>query len=114
MIVQYENLEEVVRPNLKNGVGNINIKEYIHKDNMTNCRLVCEQAIPIGGSIGRHTHIRETEYYIITKGKGKVIEKTGEYAVSPGDLVMTGHREMHSIENTGNEPLIMIAMIVTH
>ena len=63
MIIQYENLDEVVRPNLKNGEGDIRIKEYVHKDNMTNCRLVCEQTIPKGGSIGKHTHIHETEYY---------------------------------------------------
>ena len=114
MIVKYEDTQEVIRANLKRGIGNISIREYVHKDKMTNCRLVCEQTIPIGGSIGKHTHIHETEFYIITKGKGMVIDRSGSHSVGPGDLIMTGHKEMHSINNSGNEELVMIAIIITH
>jgi mannose-6-phosphate isomerase-like protein (cupin superfamily) len=103
-----------IRTNLKAGVGDIHITEFIDREEMINCRLLCEQVVPVGGSIGQHIHKYETEFYLIRKGFGKVIEQDGSHEVGPGDVVITGHGEMHSIENIGAEDLVMTAIIVTH
>lgn len=114
MIRTKDDFTESVRSNLKGGIGDIKISEFVHKSEMTNCRLLCEQRIPVGGSIGKHIHENETEFYIIKKGSAKVYEDSGCYSVGEGDVVITGHNEMHSIENTSNNELIIIAIIVTH
>ena len=114
MIYRESDFTVSVRSNLKAGRGDVTVTEYVPKENMTNCRLICEQVIPVGGSIGKHIHKNETEFYLIREGSGLVIEKEGEYSVKPGDVVVTGHGEMHSIENTGQTNLIMTAIIVTH
>lgn len=114
MILREQDFKSYIRPNLKAGKGDIQIKEYVDKDAMTNCRLMCEQVVPVGGSIGKHIHKNETEFYLIRSGNGLVIEKPGEYKVGPGDVIVTGHGEMHSIENTGDEDLVITAIIITH
>ena len=115
MIKKRGDLANTVRPKLKGGVGEVKITEYVNtQDAMVNCRLLCEQEIPVGGSIGKHMHLNETEYYLIRSGRGLVIENHGEYAVGPGDIVVTGHMETHGIVNTGDIPLTMTAIIVTH
>ncbi len=103
-----------IRENLKGGEGGVKITEYTPRDMIVNCRLLCEQSIPVGGSIGLHTHIKETEVYIITQGKGRVVEKNGECEVSAGDVVITTDGESHSIYNVGDTKLKMTAIIVTH
>ena len=102
-----------VRSNLKGGDGEITVTEYFPAAKMINCRLLCEQLIPVGGSIGLHTHIKETEFYIITQGKGRVVEDDGEAEVVVGDVVVTTDGESHSIYNIGEEDLKMTAIIVT-
>lgn len=114
MIVTSSDFNVHVRSNLKGGDGDVTVTEYVPADDMVNCRLLCEQLIPVGGSIGLHTHIKETEFYIITQGKGRVVEDNGEVEVSTGDVVVTTDGESHSIYNIGDDDLKMTAIIVTH
>ncbi|MEZ5840582.1 MAG: cupin domain-containing protein [Hyphomicrobiales bacterium] len=114
MIYTQSDFKSYARPNLKGGGGEVLITEFVPKEAMTNCRLICEQVVPTGASIGRHVHLNETEFYLIHKGTGIVIEADGEKPVGPGDVVVTGHGEMHSVVNTGDDDLVMTAIIVTH
>lgn len=114
MILTKDNYNVQVRSNLKGGEGDVTVTEYVPGNDMVNCRLLCEQLIPVGGSIGLHTHIKETEFYIITQGKGRVVEAEGETDVSEGDVVVTSDGESHSIANIGDNDLKMTAIIVTH
>jgi mannose-6-phosphate isomerase-like protein (cupin superfamily) len=114
MLITKDNCAISFRENLKGGLGNTKITEYVAKGDLPNCRLLCEQEIPVGGSIGRHMHINETEVYIITAGQGRLVEESGEYEVSAGDVVVTGHQQAHSIQNLGAIPLAMTAIILTH
>lgn len=114
MILTSSNYNVHVRSNLKGGDGDVKVTEYMPGEDMVNCRLLCEQLIPVGGSIGLHTHIKETEFYIITQGKGRVVEENGESEVSEGDVVVTTDGESHSIFNIGDTDLKMTAIIVTH
>jgi hypothetical protein len=107
MLITKDNCAISFRENLKGGLGNTKITEYVAKGDLPNCRLLCEQEIPVGGSIGRHMHI-------ITAGQGRLVEESGEYEVSAGDVVVTGHQQAHSIQNLGAIPLAMTAIILTH
>ena len=76
--------------------------------------MLSQMTIPVGGSIGEHTHINESEYYIITEGTGMAVDNGVEKAVEKGDLVVTAHGESHKLVNTGDIPMKVIAIIITY
>ena len=75
-------------------------------------RLFSLFTLKTGCSIGEHEHINETEYYYILSGKGMVKEKDGVKEVTPGDVVITGNGESHSIANESPEDLVFVAVII--
>ncbi len=101
------------RKNMRGGSGTIGIVHLADKEQIHHGRLLAEITIPPGGSIGEHEHKDETEYYIILEGEGFVNEGEGEISVSAGDVVITGNGAVHSIRNSGECPIRMIALIIT-
>lgn len=115
MIKKYKDRVLVIKENLKEGKGKVEIKHFLEKkDFKTNIRHCSETIIPTGSSIGMHTHINEEEIYIINKGKGLLIDKNGRSIVEKGDIVLTKDGESHGIQNIGTEDLNITAIIVTH
>lgn len=114
MVVKRKMMSTEIRQNLKGGVGDISFVYMADKSQMKNCRLMSEMTVPVGASIGKHTHLNETEFYILIDGKGQAIDNGSEYIVEAGDLIMTSHGESHELHNIGNIPLRIIAIIVTY
>ncbi|MBC6315779.1 cupin domain-containing protein [Listeria grandensis] len=114
MIVKESGSKEQVRENLKDGEGKVKFFNFLHPEDMTNCRLMSKMVLQPKTSIGEHTHIDETEYYYILSGTGMVIDNGEKRRVSTGDLVVTKNGEAHSVVNDGTEPLEIFAMIVTN
>jgi len=112
MIRHKQDMQLEVRKEMRGGTGEVSLLEIVSKDEMRHCRLFSEITIPPGGSIGPHVHEGETEYYFIISGTGMVGEADGDKAVSPGDVVITGSGAGHSIANTGDEPLVFLAVII--
>jgi len=114
MVRSKKEMNTELREHMRGGEGIVSITHLVEKEQLHNCRLMSSIEIPIGASIGQHTHENETEYYIIMEGEGKVLEADGEKTVGSGDVVVTGHGESHSIRNAGSTPLFMVAIIITH
>jgi mannose-6-phosphate isomerase-like protein (cupin superfamily) len=114
MVIERVTMPTVIHSNVKNGQGDISFINLVDKNIMTNCRLMTEMSIPVNGYIGEHTHINETEYYIIQEGSALVLDNGQERAAKSGDVIITGHNESHSIQNKGDIPLKIIAIIITH
>ena len=66
----------------------------------------------MGCSIGDHPHVDETEFYYIIKGQGLFNDNGTPKAVTVGDICATGYGEVHGLENTGDEDLEIMALIV--
>lgn len=66
-----------------------------------------------GCSIGSHPHEGETEIFVFQSGCGMVEDNGEEKPVGPGDVVLTGGGATHAVANTGDEPLVFTAVIVT-
>lgn len=113
MVIKKAIMSTEVRSNLKGGEKEISFINHI-REKMINCRLLAEMTIPIGGSIGEHTHINETEYYIIQNGEAIVLDNGNMHTAKTGDVIVTSHNESHSILNNGDSPLKITAIIVTH
>ncbi|MFW5712261.1 MAG: cupin domain-containing protein [Spirochaetota bacterium] len=112
MINKRDSIKTELKDKMRGGEGTIAITHLVDKDKIKNGRLMARIDLPVGASIGQHTHVGETEYYLIQEGEGEVREADGAKAVGPGDVVITGDHESHSIKNTGHTPLIMIAIII--
>lgn len=112
MINKRDTMKTELKEKMRGGEGTITITHLVDKDEIKNGRLMARIDLPVGASIGQHTHEGETEYYLIQEGVGEVQEADGVKSVGPGDVVITGDQESHSIKNTGNTPLIMIAIII--
>jgi len=75
-------------------------------------RLMAEITINPGCSIGYHKHEGETEIFYFTAGEGVADDNGQLIKVSAGDVLITGNAG-HAVENTGDIPLVMTAVIVT-
>lgn len=113
MIVKKDNRVKAVRPNLKEGKGDINIFDLTTKESIPkNLRLCSEFKLKPGESIGSHAHLNETEIYYVISGEGSVLDGGEFKKLYPGDTAITDGENPHSIVNDGNEELRFIGIIV--
>jgi len=75
-------------------------------------RLYNDMIFPPKSSIGYHVHKGESETYFILSGKGLYNDNGTEVEVGPGDVTYCAPGEGHGLENTGDEDIHMIALIV--
>jgi len=61
--------------------------------------------IPPTGKSDLHMHERTDEFWIVTRGHGKVIVNGGEVDIEPGSIAYAPARSAHQIINTGKETL---------
>lgn len=104
-----------VRKNMRGGPGEVEIRHYLNKDEFgARCRLCAELVLSPGSGIGEHQHVDEDEVFIIQRGRGVVTDGGKEAEVVAGDSILTGKGASHSIKNTGNEDLVVTAIIMQY
>lgn len=113
MIIERKDMKVEKRPHMRGGSGECTVTMLGGDSSQKHCRLMSEIVIPAGASIGEHEHSGETEYYVILEGHGIVCDDGVNKKVKPGDVVVTNNGAKHSIATTGDQPLRMIAVIVT-
>lgn len=106
-------MKHETRSHMRGGDGEIHMTHIVDEQELSHGRLLAHVTLPPGSSIGEHPHEHETEYYIILKGSGIVCDNGEDQPVKAGDTVVTPHGSTHSLRNTGNEALEMIALIMT-
>ena len=113
MIKKSTEMKENLLEHMRGGDGTVIRKDILGTDDMAkHSRLFSLFTLRKGCSIGEHEHTKETEYYYILSGKGKVKEKDGIKEVLPGDVVITGDGQTHSIANECDEDLVFVAVII--
>jgi mannose-6-phosphate isomerase-like protein (cupin superfamily) len=99
--------------NMRDGKGIVTVKHILNPDEMLGKgRLFAVNTIPAGASIGLHPHEGDIEAYYIVQGSGIYYNNDEKYEVKAGDLTVVDDHNCHGIENTGNEPLVSIALIL--
>jgi mannose-6-phosphate isomerase-like protein (cupin superfamily) len=114
MLIQKEEMQSETKKKMRDGEGEIHLLHLVKKEDMKNARLLSKITIPSGASIGEHEHLNETEYFIILKGTGIVVDDGVEKDIKEGDVIVTGNGAKHSVKNTGKTDLEMIAVIITY
>ena len=110
-MVRKERLE--VKEHLRGGDGEVKFYHVLGEEELNgHGRLYARLVLTPGSSIGWHQHVDETEPYYIIKGEGDFTDNDGTVThVVPGDccIIEVGHS--HSIVNTGDEDLELMALI---
>ena len=114
MIVHKNERKTEVKEKMRGGDGSVQITHMVDAEKERHTRMLGEITMNSGCSIGYHDHVNETEYYFIISGTGIVNDNGKEVPVGPGDAVITGNGASHSIKNTGKEPLVFHAVIITY
>lgn len=65
-----------------------------------------------GASIGYHVHEGETELFYFMEGCGRVQDDEQFFDVTAGDCMATFSGHGHSVENTGDHDLVLLAVII--
>ena len=98
--------------NRAGGKGMIHM-EHLLDDAFKNdvIKLYAKVTIDVNSSIGIHLHEYDNETYYVVSGKGRYYDNGTYYEVSSNDVLFCNQGESHGIENIGNEPFVMIALI---
>lgn len=104
-----------VRPSMRGGRGEVTVRQMFKPEEFGGkVRLCARLTLPPGTAIGPHAHAGEDEVYVIVRGRGMLEEGGRETRVQTGDAVLTGKGASHAVRNDGDEPLEIIAFIVTY
>ena len=115
MVRRQGTYETEVRQNMRGGTGTVRIEHYWKKgDLLAKTRLCAKLILEPGASIGPHSHDQEEEVYIVLRGRGRVTDAGSAVEIGPGDSVLTGNGASHAVENSGAEPLEMVAFIAQY
>jgi len=112
------NEERIVdhRENHLGGKGKLEIRHILNSNAelYDKGRTFCHTVLEPGASIGYHEHHGEFETYYILSGTAKFSDNGEEVILHAGDVAYTPDGEGHGIENIGDSPLELIALIVFH
>ena len=99
--------------NMAGGKGHVLIKDILGKKELNGkCGLYSEVTIEPGCSLGYHEHHGESETYYILSGKGDYNDNGTVRPVKAGDITYTPNGCGHGLENTGDENLVFMALII--
>ena len=106
----------MLRSGVQGGEGEVKIEQLWlpEAELKSNIKFLARVTIPKGASIGFHQHDNEEEIYYIVSGSGVAKDNDEDLVVNSGDSILTRDGEQHSISCTSDEPLVMIATIVTY
>ncbi len=115
MVKRASEMEKEIRDGMRDGDGQVEILHLFKGEEITGkARLLAKLRLQKNCSIGLHPHNEEEEVYYILSGNGVVTDDGKEYAVAPGDAVLTGAGASHSIRNNEDEPLEFVAVILLY
>lgn len=98
---------------LRDGRGITTIYHLIEGNELKGkAKLISRLVLEPGASIGVHDHTDDFEVYYILKGEGRVLDDGFMQPIGSGDVVYTADGESHYLENTGNEQLELLAIVI--
>ena len=101
------------RENMRGGEGCVTIEKLLTPAELyEKGRMFAKITLLPGCSIGYHVHEDEMESYHILSGEAEYMEDGGGARLFAGDTTLTLSGQGHSIKNTGDSPLEIIALVL--
>jgi mannose-6-phosphate isomerase-like protein (cupin superfamily) len=115
MVKKSSELKGEPKENVRGGSGVLEFSNYFTQEELQNkARLCTKITINPGCSIGLHEHVNEEEIFFIISGSGTLNDNGTICEIKAGDASLTRNKEFHSIENTGKEPIEMLAVVILY
>ena len=112
MITRKGDIQSEIREQMRGGNGRA-VMTKLSGALPEKMRIFSTISLMPGDSIGYHVHEGETELFYFVKGSCKVNDNHGEEAVlTAGDVLSTPSGHGHSVENVGDDEVLMVAVIV--
>ena len=95
------------------GKGHLTRKKLLGETELNGkCNLYAEITLEPSSNIGYHEHHGESETYYILSGEGTFNDNGTIRPVKSGDITFTPSGCGHALENTGNDNLVFMALII--
>ncbi len=111
MITRKEQQAHSIREYMRGGEKHVQITDLSNQV-PEKVRVYSVMTLIPGASIGYHVHENETELFYFMEGNGRVRDDDKEYDISAGDSMATFSGHGHSVMNTGDTNLVLLACIV--
>lgn len=111
MIYRSEDMKTTERFEMRGGNGTVKLTGLVG-ELPAGARLFSRIVLEKGVSIGVHPHEGETELFSFVSGSGRACDDGTWYDIKAGDAMSTPSGHSHGVENTGDEPLVIVACIV--
>ncbi len=113
MIKRKEEMQEVVRENIRGGVGTVRMLPLLEGDEMREKMSLCSlSVIPPGAGIGEHAHTTDSEIYYVLEGEVKVTDDGEEHTLRAGDIMFTGDGESHQVWNASDKEAKLLLLVM--
>ena len=107
MILDFHSLSPAVVPHFKGGEGQVVVRKF--DDPVMGA--VVQLTLPVGASIGLHTHTGNCEVVYVLSGSGRCVDDGAEYPIAAGMCHYCPEGHSHSIINTGDEDLALLGIL---
>lgn len=115
MIKRKENMNSVIRENMRGGNGSVKITDILDKGEYNGQgRLIGVITLEPGCSIGAHIHENEEEIFYIIEGTATYNDNGKTVTLFEGDSCICLSGEEHSIDNKTDSTLKVFAVILTY
>ncbi len=114
VIVREEDMKKVCRSEMRGGKGEVSLGFSVGPENQiegSSFHMVATVDLDPGSSIGYHIHENDEEMYQVLSGNGLYSDNGRDVEIKRGDVMVCPRGEGHSITNTGDAPLIFLAVI---
>lgn len=113
-MIRHDNeLQKVTLPHMKGGNGAMECAHFLQDDEFSGKgRLFAKALLRPGASVGLHRHEKDFEVFYILRGHGTYNDNGTPQPIGPGDVAICPEGQTHALENTGDEDLEYIALIL--
>ena len=114
MIKRYEEIEHVMRHEMKGGKGTVErIPSVVPGEYESDAKVVTRLILKPGVSIGAHVHEQEEEIMTILAGTAKYTDQGKEVLLKAGDVAVCLSGQKHAVENASDtEDLEIFALVI--
>ena len=107
MLIDFNETKEITIPGMNGGTGTMSAKMFMGEQGK-----IIPAKIHSGGSIGLHKHETSDDINYVLSGTGKAVCDGQEEILKAGTCHICKKGSQHSIENTGDDDLVLLTIVV--
>lgn len=109
MIIDFDAIGSTENEHFKGGEGSVGIAAFSDANNK-----IMRVTVHPHSTLGWHQHVGNSEIVYVLQGKGKVVVEGGEEPLTPGTCHYCPEGSFHSVQNPGDEDLVLFAVVPNH